>query len=349
MLKKPNDLQVREAVETIFNVQPGELKSGRFDTSIRSRELLHHWTLSRVERLVFRSEQLPSIIFKVALEPLQGEMDLYTKVFEQNPRWTPTLYGHTTIDDQAWMFFEDLGSRTLKSEPTIENLQSVTTMLASFHASFNRSATDGSLYQSVHLPVFDHKNYLLMAQETLKLTTALSQRGVYPSIDSRKLSRLEMVVNGYDRVAIGLVGAPQSLVHGDFNPDNVLFKTDQRSFIPGDTNDRIYVIDWANSFIGACLVDLVDLVNFGITRFGLEIMPKMLSDYRQAWQIIKGEQLASEPLEELFVCCQIHKKMSLVNWFNRCSIRWIPTGVQAYNSIISGLIDELYELSTILV
>lgn len=360
MLKKPNDLQVREAIEAIFNVQTGDFGTNQFDTEIRNRELLHQWSLSRVERLTFRSEQLPSVILKVASPPLFGEVNLYLKVFGENSRWTPTLYGYRKVNDELWMFFEDLGTHTLKNEPSLENLQRAITALASFHVTYIHDVSSGGLQKSSQLPIFNYAAYIALAQETFKLTKALSVGGAYTLVDSRKLSQLEALVNTYDRVAIGLMSAPQTLVHGDYNADNVIFRPESKTNYNNHHNhnnssnenepfyNRAYIIDWANAFIGASLIDLVDLVNFGLGRFGPEIMPKILTDYRQAWQIVSGEQLPHEPLEELFVCSQIHKKMSMINWFDRCAIKWIPTGVQAYNNLVAGLIEEAYSLSTVL-
>jgi hypothetical protein len=40
--------------------------------------------------------------------------------------------------------------------------------------------------------------------------------------------------------------------------------------------------------------------------------------------------------------------MSAINWFDRCAIKWIPSGIEAYNNLVASLIDEVYDLSTIL-
>ncbi len=345
MLIKAADTDLRTAIETIFNVQSGETSLQRFDSEIRNRELLHYWPLSRVERLTFRSEQLPNVIFKAALPPLLNEATLYSRLFAQDARWTPTFYGEITTGEQVWMFFEDLGARTLRSEPTLENLQRAIILLASFHVAYSQTATDGTLTNAVRLPFFNRAAYLALAQETLKLTTALSQRGAYPMVDGHKLDKLAAIVRNYQRVADGLVSTPQTLVHGDFKADNIILKRPTKT---ATLRDRLYLIDWANTCVGTGLLDLVDLVNFGIGRFGPEIMLKMLTQYRQAWQAAGGEALPGQPLEELFVCGQVHKKMMLLNWFDRCAIKWIPTGLPAYNQLAASLIEETYDLSAIL-
>lgn len=345
MLTKTADTQIRTAIETVFNVQSGESNLHRFDSEILNRELLHYWPLSRVERLTFRSAQLPNVIFKSALPPLLNEATLYSRLFAQDARWTPTFYGEITMGEQVWMFFEDLGTRTLRSEPTLENLQRAIILLASFHVAYSQTATDGTLTKTVRLPFFNRAAYSALAHETLKLTTALSQRGAYPMVDERKLDKLAVIVANYQRVADGLVSAPQTLVHGDVKADNIMLKKPTKT---ATLRSRLYLIDWANASVATGLLDLVDLVNFGIGCFGPEIMLKMLTQYRQAWQVAGGEALPSAPLEELFVCAQVHKKMIMLNWFDRCAIKWIPTGLPAYNQLVASLIEETYDLFVIL-
>ena len=148
MLTKAADTSLRTAIETLFKVQSGRTNLQRFDSEIRSRELLHYWPLSRVERLTFRSEQLPNVILKAALPPLLNEATLYSRLFSQDVRWTPTFYGEISTGEQVWMFFEDLGARTLRSEPSLENLQRAIILLASFHVAYSQTATDGSLLKS---------------------------------------------------------------------------------------------------------------------------------------------------------------------------------------------------------
>ena len=181
-MNRPSDAKVRAAVQSIFNVQ-GPDQSGadnsidlsnkeesqglnlfenesssnkhgltaRVEAQFKSRDLLHHWPLSRVERLTFRSADLPTIIFKAMLAPLQGELDLYQDLFRNDNRWSPILYGSTHMGEEVWLFLEDVGTRTFKNEPTSDNLQRVTNTLAGMHVAFGREVATGSLQQRSHL------------------------------------------------------------------------------------------------------------------------------------------------------------------------------------------------------
>src|SRR6476659_5931823 len=115
-MNKPSDIKVREAVQSIFSVQPADEGLSTFQAQLKSRTLLHHWPLSRVERLTFRSDELPSLIFKAILPPLQNELNVYQDLFQDTRRWTPTLYGSVRVGEEVWLFLEDLGNRTLKTE-----------------------------------------------------------------------------------------------------------------------------------------------------------------------------------------------------------------------------------------
>ncbi len=338
-MNKPSDLRVREAVETIFNIQPNDPGLAHIDANLKSRNLLHQWPLSRVERLEFRNGELPNLIFKAVINPLKSELAVYQDIFPDNNRWTATLFGHLELGDELWMFFEDVGSRTLKSEPSFDNLIRATATLASLHVTFGREVSSGELQRRSHLRIMDYAAYVESARDTYNLTEMLVKRGKYSSVDARKLSKLDSVVNSYNRVAISLQGSPQTLVHGDFDAENIAFH---------QLDDHVVLLDWADAFIGTGLIDLVDLTNFAYPIFGPDIMPRLLQTYRQAYRAASGEAVAAEPLEEMFVCSQIEKKMSLIRWFNMCSLRYIPSGVAAYNNSVAGLIDDTYELSTIL-
>ncbi len=342
-MNKPSDLKVRKAIEEIFSLNKDEFLLPHVDTSLKSRTLLRHWPLSRVERLAFRSEELPSVIFKAVAEPLHGELTTYQDLFGNaagdEQRWTPQLYGHSWQNQELWLFLEDVGTRTLKSESTIENLQRATATLAGLHVAFGREAANGTLQRTSHLPVSDYTAYIAGSKQALVLTRALVNKNIFTRVTNRHLAKLEAVVSMYDRVAIGLMGAPQTLVHGDFNADNIALEHD---------SDRVLLLDWANAHVGAGLLDLVDLANFAISEFGTETLTYLLQTYRAAYRAASGEPLASEPLEDLYLCSQIEKKMGLIRWFCQCSLKWIPSGAEAYNFMVAGLIEETYELSTIL-
>ncbi len=343
-MNKPADAKVRQAIENIFGLTTNDdFGLSRVDSGIKSRTLLRHWPLSRVERIIFRSEELPPVILKAVVEPLQGELttyqDLFSGVSNDEQRWTPTLYGHTRYNNELWLFLEDIGSRTLKNEPTPENLQKVVTTLAGLHVTFGREVANGTLQRRSHLAVFDYSAYISGARQALVLTRALVNKNIFTRVTHRHLAKLEAIVSMYDRVAIGLVGAPQTLVHGDFNADNIALE---------ENGEKVIILDWANAHIGTGLIDLVDLASFATAEFGPETLPRMLQIYRASYRASSGEPLPTEPLEELFVCSQIEKKMHLIRWFCQCSLKWMPSGAEAYNFMVAGLIEETYELSTIL-
>jgi hypothetical protein len=342
-MNKPSDTKVRQAIEDIFSLNKEQFELSRVDTGLKSRTLLRHWPLSRVERLVFRSDELPSVILKAVAEPMQGELatyqDLFSGTTEDERNWTPRLYGHTWNNHELWLFLEDLGTRTLKNDPTPENLNRTVVALASMHVSFGREVANGSLQQRSHLSISDYSAYISGARQGLVLTRALVNKNIFTRVTNRHLAKLEAITNMYDRVAIGLVGAPQTLVHGDYNADNIALE---------QNGDRVYILDWANAHIGPGLLDLVDLTSFATAEFGPEALPKMLHTYRTAYRSVSGEPLEAEPFEELLICSQIEKKMSLIRWFCQCSLKWIPSGAEAYNFMVAGLIEETYELSTVL-
>lgn len=344
-MNKPSDAKVREAVEEIFQLnRPDDFGLSRTDTGLKSRTLLRHWPLSRVERLEFRSPELPTIILKAVIEPMQAELSIYQDLFGDSTsherRWTPRLYGSFWNGTELWMFLEDIGTSTLRSEASPANLQKAVVALAGMHVLYEREAAAGALNQRARIPLHDYNYYINAARQTLVLVRALVNKNLFTRVTNRHLQKLDSIVQAYDRVALGLTAAPQTLVHGDFNADNIGFHR--------DTN-QVILLDWAFAHIGPGLLDLIDLNSFATAEFGPDMLPKLLQLYRSAYRSASGERLATERLEELLVCSQIEKKIGLIRWFAQCSLKWIPSGVEAYNFMVAGLIEETYELSTILV
>lgn len=342
-MNRPSDARVRQAIETIFDLNSLEPNLPLADTDLKSRTLLRYWPLSRVERLEFRSRELPSVILKCVTDPLQSELTVYEDLFSDaladERRWTPRLYGHAWHGGDLWMFFEDIGFHTLKSQPSIANLNKTIITLAGFHVAFEREVANGTLQKRSHLLIRDYANYISRAKQVWGLVHILVNRNIFPAVTNYHLDQLEAIVETYERVALGLISAPQTLVHGDFNAYNLAV---------AKADGRIVLLDWANAYIGAGLVDLVDLSIFAIAQFGFDVLPLLLQSYRLAYRAASGESLATESLEELFVCSQIEKKMSIIRWYCQCSLKWMPSAIEAYDPMVAGLIDEAYELSTIL-
>jgi serine/threonine protein kinase len=344
-MNKPSDQKIREAIEEIFQLnREGDFGLGRSDTGIKSRQLLRHWPLSRVERVEFRSAELPKVILKQVVEPMQLEISVYQDLFNTSDanerRQTPRLYGHHWYENELWMFLEDVGTHTLKSDPTIENLQQAVIALAGIHVLYERDAASGSLQSRTRIPVHDYDYHVNTARQTLVLVRALCNKNLFPQVTNRDLSKLESIVDMYQKVALGLAAAPQTLVHGDYAADNIMFD---------EESGRVIILDWGDAHVGPGLLDLIELNGFATAEFGPKILPRLLQAYRSAYRSASGEPLAAARLEELLVCSQIEKKMSLMHWFAQCSLKWIPSGVEAYNFMVAGLIEETYELSTILV
>jgi hypothetical protein len=338
-MNKPSESRVREAVAGLFNIQPAGPGDTRIDTNIKTRTLLHQWPLSRVERLVFRSNELPTLILKVSLPPLDSELTVYRDILSVNLGWSPVLYGFCQVEGATWLFLQDVGTATLKSSATPDLLSMSVSTLAGMHIAFTSSVTVGDLIRRVPLPVYNVPSYLEGATDALSLTVLMLSRRKYTAVKTHHITKLEEVISKYRRVAETLAAAPLTLVHGDFDADNIAVVASE---------NRVIFLDWANACYGSGILDLVEIANFATNYFGPEIMPRVLQTYRQAYRAISGESIAAESMEEMFLCAQIEKKMSLIRWFNMCALRYIPSGVAAYDSSVSGLIDEVYELSTTL-
>ncbi|MEI7555341.1 phosphotransferase [Candidatus Chlorohelix sp.] len=338
-MNRPSDSKVRETVAILFTVQSEESGAQGIDTLLKSRTLLHQGSLSRVERLEFRNPELPNLIFKAILPPLDTELLTYRYLFAQSNRWTPLFYGSFEVGNEIWLFLEDLGDRTLNKEQTVANLYRAISTLADLHASFELHVARGKLPSKVDLPYYDADKYRQSAVAALSTTELLVKQGNYPAVTSRHLAKLDIVVSGYSRVVDTLVQLPQTLVHGEFDADNIILSAQ---------DSRVVILDWSTAFFGAGLLDLIDITNFAVNAFGNEMMPKVTQAYLQAYRAISGTPYRVDDLEQALVSAQIEKKMSLIRWFNQCGLHYIPSGLVAYNFSVSGLIDELFALSTIL-
>ncbi|NWJ47473.1 MAG: aminoglycoside phosphotransferase family protein [Chloroflexi bacterium] len=338
-MNRPGDSKVREAVASLFSLQNEGSGVAGVNSNLKSRTLLHQWPLSRVERLKFRSSELPNLIFKTILPPLHTELLTYQYLFAQRNRWTPLLYGTFEVGNEVWLFLEDLGDRTLNKENSVENLYRAISTLAGLHTSFESQVKTGELPSNLDLPFYDADKYRQSAVDALRTTELLVKQGKYRAVTSRHLAKLEIVVDRYSRIVSTLVQLPQTLVHGEFDADNIIFSAE---------DGRVVILDWSTACFGAGLLDLVDITNFAVTTFGNEMMPRVTQAYREAYRAISGTPFPVEDFEEALVSAQIEKKMSMIRWFNQCGLHYIPSGLVAYNYSVSSLIDEVFDLSTIL-
>ena len=218
----------------------------------------------------------------------EREIKVYTRLFRGNDLPVPKVYGckWNNLSERHELFLEYLDDWTLQYHH-LEHWFTAAKSLAHLHLYF--ADREEKLRSCDFLNRFDQDYFTLWADRAL---TVVSRRAA----ELRK--RLKTIIGDYGRVASLLAQQPETLVHNDLSPKNVIACA---SVDPA----RICFIDWEMAGVGCCLLDLVHL------KYGLdeECDKRMCRAYLEAvgeTGLVPSDQ---NELERLFLACELHRSL----------------------------------------
>jgi Phosphotransferase enzyme family len=115
-------------------------------------------------------------------------------------------------------------------------------------------------------------------------------------------AHLQDVAAGWDQLEAACEGAPQTLVHGDFNGKNIRLRHD-------NGHSGVFVFDWENAGWGVPAVDLAQLAHpFGKLSASPDI-PTYLATVRESWP-----NANAEALQRLAYCGSAFRALASMYW-----------------------------------
>jgi aminoglycoside phosphotransferase (APT) family kinase protein len=212
------------------------------------------------------------------------ELRIYRDLFADARLPVPALLGYADDGDGAGrLFLEHVGGWPVKYHP-LDEWRHAVERLADLHVHFATRAE--RLHAADYLLRLDGEHLLRWARRARRVVGA-----AYPA----SARDLERSLSRYPEAAAVLADAPQTLVHDDLAPKNVLVD-------PGVEPAAIWFVDWELGGVGCGLMDLAHL-KFG---FPPEEDDAMVATYRAA---VAGTplQTGETELRRLLALCEAHK------------------------------------------
>jgi len=240
----------------------------------------------------------------------QREMETYRALLDPKQFGTAICYGTTQRPEleRYWLFLERVSGPLLWQAGRIESWKCAAHWIANLHTRFSRNAG-----AQIKLPQFllrhDQQYYLRWMQRAGDL---ISTRRA--SLGKELYQQFERLACNYDRVIGRLLSLPQTLIHGEFYPSNVILRR-------GTSAKSVCPIDWEVAAVGPGLIDLAALTSGNWTAQQKRILVQAYCDGLQSHH-------ASASLEDMleFVdYCQLHLAVQWLGWADD----WTPPKTHA--------------------
>ncbi len=236
------------------------------------------------------------------------EIEVYRWILPHAPAGTATWYGAFTSSARRryWLFLERVSGLELRHVGAFSIWERAARWIARFHGSFAPHAI-ARLLPSSRLLVYDETYYWRW------LERARQFMGSRPAM--RKV--IERIAAGYDPIVRRLLAMPQTLIHGEFYPCNVVVSRAGRQV-------RVCPVDWEMAAFAPALMDLAAFT----TGWNSSAQNRLVRAYHAG---TVGGRKKSTSLPESFSsdldCCRLHLAVRMLGW----SKAWRPPPQHAYN------------------
>ncbi len=208
--------------------------------SVAARETVRQSPLSIIQRLHLDNAETPTAILKVTVSEMRHEAPVNRFASGLDIGATKVL----AADSEAtfpWLIQQDIGSAGGLAEPTLEDAGALLESLGEFHAK-------GSI--PTELSAVPDRSLRWMVDN---LDEVLSV--IHPAVEKLVPRAPEFIADGHferglKRLAEIVSRIPLTVVHGDFDPGNIIF-----------TRGRWRAIDWGLSHWNIPFVDLAHMLN----------------------------------------------------------------------------------------
>ncbi len=250
--------------------------------------------------LIFK-DLSPGALLKTAKEIRPGflyepqrEIAVYRDVLHTAALGTARCYGalEAPRDQRYWLFLERVDGPLLWQLGSLEHWCEAARWLARLHTRCREVRLRQLLpYNAQLLGMWPERAANFLPRSPRRVST--SQRRRFDRLASR-----------YKRVVQRLLELPQTLIHGEFYPSNVIMQKAQRG-------RRVCPVDWEVAAIGPGLIDLAALVS---GKWDTDETQLMISAYREALQAWGDGAPRLNELFESVRYCQLHLAMQMLGW-----------------------------------
>ena len=195
-----------------------------------------HFAPPLIAKVLARAGEIQEVVVRHSwsVSGFETERYLYGSVLADLPFKTPELFGTFTLsgDDSPWMILEDMGDRSAANQP--ENRRLFLRLLGWLHGHGRRLCESAQLDER-RLNRFPANHSYYDEWE------AILENG----LASGKYALPTSALSSCRRLRDGLVGEPQTLLHGDTDYSNAILK-----------HNSMGLVDWERASIGPASVDL---------------------------------------------------------------------------------------------
>jgi hypothetical protein len=229
------------------------------------------------------------------------ELNAYRWILPFAPPGTPKCFA-TEVNregDRYWLFLERVAGSQLSLVGEFASWERTAAWIAAFHRTFGPDQAE-RLARRAGLLVYDADFFWLWLRR--------AQR--FAEHEPAHRRALAEIAQRYDRVVARLVRLPQTLIHGELYPCNVIVGAKS-------SGPRICPVDWEMSALGPGLVDLAALSAGWAEESQLALARAYLAP--NAPSGAAPPRLSSEFLVDLD-CCRLHLAVRMLGW----SDQWAP-------------------------
>jgi Ser/Thr protein kinase RdoA (MazF antagonist) len=239
-------------------------------------------------------------------EPMR-EIATHERILSQRDFGTPAFYGAVVSprSGRYWLFLERVSGPLLCQTGPAQWWDQAARWLATFHGAMESGVRAANRSGELHLLEYDRAflhEWLVRAEDFLRRKPA-----VYSPVLGRRFGK---IAGRYERVIQRLLALPQTMIHGEFYPSNVIIR-----HAPG--NRSVCPTDWELTAIAPGLIDLAALT---LGDWAEDQRSRMLRAYRDALEPNHGWPPSLEQLSEAVTYCQVHLCMQWLGW----APKWSP-------------------------
>jgi len=248
------------------------------------------------------------------------EVALYENILNRLSLGTARYLGAEIAPEMPryWLFLEWVKGPLLWQLGRITHWQQTARWLARFHREASCLLDSTRLLRRVRLLRYDEQSYatwIVRAESML--------RGTLLSNDRSSAQQFARIVRRYDRVVDHLCQLPQTLVHGEFYPGNIVMRW------TGETHETC-PIDWE---LAGWAPGVVDLAALSGGHWSQSDKREILAAYLDASSQLSPTETTPAELARSVAYAQLHLCVRHLGW----AARWRPQGQQARTWLADAL------------